>query len=87
MQRLGRVLYISPSRNVIVRVENIPKIGDIVVDESLKPVGKVFDVIGPVSAPYVTVKPAIRELERLESKILYLNPSNRRKEKKRHEWR
>jgi len=82
LQRLGLILHISPSRNIIAKVENLPRMGETVVDESLRPVGKVFDIFGPVSAPYVAIKPTIRELEKLKAKMLYVIPSKRRKEKK-----
>jgi len=81
LQRLGRVLHITPSRNIIVRIENLPKIGENVVDENLKSIGKVFDILGPVSSPYATVKPTIQEIERLVNKVLYVSPSPRRREK------
>jgi RNA-binding protein len=79
LQRLGRALHISPSRKVIMKVEKIPKIGETVVDEDLKPVGRISDVFGPVSSPYVSVKTAIRQSERLTNKMLYVLPSKRRK--------
>jgi RNA-binding protein len=66
------VSNVSPSRNVIVKAENNPKLGSEVVDENLKVVGKVFDVIGPVSAPYAVIKPAISEPSRLLNKPVYL---------------
>ena len=75
LKRLGQALHISPSRNIIVKIENVPKIGEIVVDENLKHIGKIFDIFGPVSSPYAAVKPSTRELERLTSKILYVIPS------------
>jgi len=75
LKRLGQVLHISPSRNIIVKIENVPKIGEIVVDENLKHIGKVFDIFGPVSSPYAAVKPSTHKLERLTSKILYVIPS------------
>lgn len=81
MQRLGRALHISPNRNVIIKVEAVPKIGEKVVDENLKPVGKVFDVFGPISSPYVAVKPTIQKPEKLTNKVLYVLPSKRRKGK------
>jgi rRNA processing protein Gar1 len=83
LQRLGRALRISPSRNIIIKVEAVPRIGERVVDENLKAVGKVFDVFGPVSSPYVSVKPTIQEPEKLTNKLLYVLPSKRRKEKVR----
>jgi rRNA processing protein Gar1 len=43
-----------------------------VVDENLNVVGKVFDIIGPVSAPYAVIKPSIREPEKIVNKPVYL---------------
>jgi len=85
LQRLGKVLHISPNRNIIVKVENIPKIGEKVVDENLKPVGRIFDIFGPVSSPYVAVKPVDQNLGKSACKMLYVFPSERRKERITHE--
>jgi len=81
LKRLGCALHISPSRNVVIRIENIPRIGETVVDENLRPVGKIFDIFGPVSSPYAALKPTIREPEKLTNKTLYVLPSRRRKRK------
>jgi len=66
-----------------VKVENTPKIGATVVDENLKTVGKIFDLFGPVSSPYVAIKPAILKPEELTNKTLYISPQRgeRRKNK------
>ena len=80
MQRLGLILHASPNRNIIVKLENIPRIGETVVDENLKPIGKVFDILGPVSSPYAVIKPLIRNVESYMNKMLYAVPSKRRKE-------
>ena len=84
MQRLGLILHLSPSRNIIVKVENIPRIGETVVDENLKPIGKIFDILGPVSSPYAAVRPTVRDPEKLANKMIYVFPSKRRKEKNRY---
>jgi len=68
------VLHISPSRNIIIRVEKIPRIGEIVVDENLKTVGKIFDLFGPVGSPYVAIRPTILKPEELTNKTLYISP-------------
>jgi len=83
LQRLGRVLHISPSRNIIIKTENIPKIGQTVVDENLKTVGKIFDLFGPVSSPYVAIRPTILKPQELTNKTLYISPQRgeRRKNK------
>ncbi len=77
MQRLGRVVNVTSSQNLVVKTEKAPKIGSSVVDESLKTIGRVFDVIGPVTSPYAVVKPTVREPEKLASKQLYLLPSKK----------
>lgn len=85
MQRLGRVLHATSSHNIIVKIENVPKIGEKVVDENMKPVGNVFDIIGPTRAPYAIIKPNSRETKNLEGKTLYTLPLERRKEKIKNE--
>ena len=77
MQKLGRVINLTPSQNLVVKTEKAPKIGSSVVDESLKTIGKVFDVIGPVTSPYAVVRPAVKEPEKLAGKQLYLLSSER----------
>lgn len=83
MQRIGRALHVSPNKNIILKAENLPKIGDRVVDESLKPVGTVFDIFGPVSFPYVVVKPHVGEMPYLINRVLYVAPSSKPKMRKR----
>jgi len=56
-------------------VENHAQIGDRVVDENLKPVGKIFDIFGPVSSPYVSVKANVENPQSLTNRILYIVPS------------
>ena len=72
LQRLGKITNVSPSGNAIVKAENPPKIGSEVVDENLNVVGKVFDIIGPVSAPYAVIKPTVREPAKLLNRPVYL---------------
>ena len=78
LQRLGRVLNVTPSRSLVVKTEKTPRMGLAVIDENLKVVGKVFDIIGPVSSPYAVVRPAVKEPEKLVNRQLYVLPSERR---------
>ena len=82
LQKLGRVRALTPSKNIIVKSEQAPRIGSEVVDENLDVVGKVFDIIGPVSAPYAVVKPTIREPTKLLNKSVYLLLSKTKRSKK-----
>jgi len=75
LQRIGRVLHISSSGNAILKVETPPRIGDKVVDEKMKSVGRVFDVFGPVSSPYVSVRTNLQDPDRLVDCFLYAVPT------------
>jgi RNA-binding protein len=74
----------SSSHNIIAKIEKLPRIGETVVDDRLKPVGRVFDIVGPVSSPYATIVPTVRDPERLINRVVYVLPSERRKEKNRY---
>jgi RNA-binding protein len=82
LQRLGKVTNVSPSGNAIVKAENPPQMGSEVVDENLNVVGKVFDIIGPVSAPYAVIKPTIKDPEKLVNKPVYLLLSKTKRSKR-----
>jgi len=84
LERIGSVLHVSSTRNLILKAENIPHIGDKVVDEKLNQVGTVFDVFGPVSSPYAAVKTSVEEPSVLVNHVLYAVPSfMMRREKRR----
>lgn len=84
MHRIGNVTHVSATKNMIIKAENIPRIGDTVANENLKPVGTVFDIFGPTSSPYVAVKSHIQRPEQLVNHVLYAIPSkNSRKKRKR----
>jgi RNA-binding protein len=72
LQRMGKVLSVTPSSSLIVKTESPPKLGCEVVDERLNVVGKVFDVIGPVSSPYAVIKPKVKNPATLLNRPLYL---------------
>ena len=73
LRRLGVVVHVSMnSRNLIVKAETTPRVGDPVFDSKLRRVGVVFDILGPVSNPYVSAKPEVDNPERYVGKPLYL---------------
>jgi len=86
LQRVGRVLHISSDRKIILKAENLPRIGDGVVDADLDPVGTVYDIFGPTSSPYVSVRSETKSSHRLVGQVLYSVPSAKpRKRKRRRE--
>jgi RNA-binding protein len=72
MQRIGKALSITPSNSLIVKTDSPPKIGCEVADEKLTVIGKVFDIIGPVSSPYAVIKISVKNPTALLNKPLYL---------------
>lgn len=71
-RRLGKVLHISSnSGNLILKAETIASIGEPVTDGSERIVGKVFDVFGPVSNPFIAVRPEFDRPEKLVGRHLY----------------
>lgn len=75
MERIGRVLHIASDKNIILKAETHAKIGDEVVDENLKYVGRIFDIFGSVSSPYVSVKSNADDLQSFVNRTLYVVPS------------
>ena len=71
MNRIGRVLHLSNTKNMILKAENVPRIGEEVANDKLKTLGTVFDVFGPTKSPYVAVKPTIQNPEQFVNQVLY----------------
>lgn len=53
---IGKVVNVS-SRGLLVKAPKMVPIGTNLVDVRNQPVGRVTDVVGPVKAPYLVVKP------------------------------
>ena len=58
MQKAGPVVRIAQGLLVVrAAAESIPSIGTQVVDENIDQVGRVVDVFGPTSKPYLAISP------------------------------
>jgi RNA-binding protein len=58
MKRVGEVVRTAQGLAIVRCPEgDSPEIGTMVVDDSLSEVGRIVDVFGPVSQPYVAVTP------------------------------
>jgi RNA-binding protein len=71
------VLNVTPSQNIIVKLDKPPRLGAAVIDENLKVVGKVFDIVGPITSPYAVIRPSVRNAEKLANRQLYVLPSKK----------
>src|SRR2546425_10980521 len=75
LRRLGKVLHLSKSGNLVVRLEtsNPPQVGTDVFDPKLEKIGTVNNVMGPVATPYVSLTPASQETkDMLAGRIVYV---------------
>jgi RNA-binding protein len=77
LQRLGKVLNVTPSQNIVVKIDKPPKMGAAVIDENLKTVGRIFDIIGPVTSPYAVIKPSVKDSQKLVARQLYVSSSKK----------
>jgi RNA-binding protein len=76
--RVGTALHISRSSgNLIFKAENNAKIGDPVFNSGGKKVGLIFDIFGPVKTPFISVRPRIKDPEKLVGEPLFLGRSKR----------
>ncbi len=76
--RLGSALHLSSSSgNLILEAETEVRIGESVFDERGRMVGTVFDLFGPVSGPFVAVKPRITDAESLLGQAFFLGGRKR----------
>ncbi len=73
MRRLGKVMHLSKSRSLIVKLDEpaFVKLGTKVLDSKLREIGRVNDLLGPVSSPYVALRPTVPNPEKFVGKISY----------------
>lgn len=74
LRRLGKVLHLSKSGNLILRLEGsqIPQTNKPVCDYKLRRIGLVNSILGPVKGPYVSVRPLTDSASTLTGRVLYL---------------
>lgn len=72
MKKLGQVLHQAKSGNLIVKTETLLKPSISVFDTSGKKIGFVIETFGPVSSPYVSVKPTTDRVRKLVGEQLYI---------------
>ncbi len=60
LRPLGSVLHITKSKYIVVKLvkaDDLPPLGAEVVDANNEVIGRLIDIIGPVTQPYAIVKP------------------------------
>ncbi|WP_292468440.1 H/ACA ribonucleoprotein complex subunit GAR1 [Methanolobus sp.] len=85
MKRLGQILHISRQNELVIRgdrktftgsMKELPRINSFALDKSIRPIGKISGIFGPVDHPYFTLKPDKRVvasgLEKLVNERVYV---------------
>jgi rRNA processing protein Gar1 len=82
---LGNVKHQSKgNKNLIITLQAEARIGQSVFDKTGKPIGKIFDIFGPVMTPYASIKlNADTKLVKVEGKPLFHSLSTFKKKKRR----
>ncbi len=71
--RLGKILHLSNSRSLIVKCDEtrFVKMGTKACDSKLKEIGRIQDLFGPISSPYVSIRPSIPSPAKFVGRIAY----------------
>ncbi|MFN4133474.1 MAG: H/ACA ribonucleoprotein complex subunit GAR1 [Candidatus Hadarchaeales archaeon] len=56
-QAFGKILH-SSDRGLVARCFSAPKLGEPIMDKKKRRIGNIADIFGPVSSPYILIKPA-----------------------------
>jgi RNA-binding protein len=92
MKKLGKVSHYAKQGFLILRTTRVPNLNGRVVDKNLTFVGTVKDVFGPVDAPYVAIKPRVKNPLDYVGSLLYIddrrgssgsNPGKRRRDSRK----
>jgi len=68
LEEIGEIMHLAKSGRLVVRltcIGNEPKSGELIIDTNGKRIGKVIEVIGPVTAPYASVAPLIDKITKI----------------------
>jgi RNA-binding protein len=73
LRRLGKILHYSKSRSLIVKCDEacFVKMGTKACDNKLKEIGRIHDIFGPVSTPYLAVRPTVSTPAKFVGRIAY----------------
>lgn len=79
LMRIGKISHFSSNHRLIAKMEtnNTPSIGLKVFDSELHPIGVILDVFGPTASPYISIKPAVPEPQKLTGRVVYADKKRR----------
>jgi RNA-binding protein len=79
LKKLGKVFIVNKNNNILVKVTKSHRLNATVVNQQLKKVGKIVDVIGPVNSPYLVVNTRDSEAKAAKGSMVYLLETSKKK--------
>ena len=93
MRRLEKIIHISNQNHLILKGPSAQisalRIGQPVIDKDLNKIGRIFDIFGPISQPYISIRPnpEISDPRKYIGEVLYCSDekktSNRSRSRRR----
>ncbi len=71
LKRLGKILHLSNSKKLILRTALNVRTGAKVLIANGKPVGRIFDIFGPIKNPYISIDPSVKNPDQYIGRVLY----------------
>ena len=84
MKLIGEIENVGYNGMWIIRSEILPKIGSQVYNQHKQAVGKVTNIIGPVTRPYILVRPKLTEKQeqlQIIGEKIYINKDVKKRKK------
>ena len=72
MKKLGKVTTITNNNNLLVNTSKSFRIGLRVINQEIKTIGKIVDVIGPIKSPYIVVNTRNAQAKAQKGDTLYI---------------
>ncbi|NHJ48390.1 MAG: hypothetical protein FK733_11455 [Asgard group archaeon] len=88
MKKLGKVFVVNKNGNLLVKVTKTYRLNSIVVNQQLKRLGKIVDIIGPAKNPYLVINARDAETKPSKGETVYLmdRPSKKPSSSKRKSY-
>ncbi|GGP22320.1 H/ACA RNA-protein complex protein Gar1 [Thermocladium modestius] len=87
LRKIGTVSHVASDGRIVARLTFIPPLGIQVFDYGMKRVGALYDVIGPVKAPYGLIKTSRADPNEVVGKPIYVTAKDLEKRASRENRR
>ena len=76
MKTVGKIIHLARSGRLIIRLRTITFEGQIIIDNQNTKIGRVMEIIGPITKPYASVQPLIEITKSHIGKDVGINNEN-----------